>query len=710
MIGDRANGSLDAIYCGIAEVGIGAPFVSENVTVPRKAKADSKKELSYRLQFLLCLLMLVIYGNTFGLGFALDAVGIVQGDPRVHALTAENLTHIFQYDYWWPSSVDTLYRPVTTLSFLFNYAVLGNADNAAGYHVLNVLLHMANVVLVFQLASRLLGDRAPAFFAAALWSVHPVLTESVANIAGRADLLATVAVLGGLLLYDRILNAERWRGSVAGLFVVALFGVLSKESAAVLFGFMLLWDLVCGAGWIGGGKRRAAAYSAVVGALAIMLAARFAVFASAPVPEMPFVDNPLRGAGFLIARWTAIKMVGMDLLLLVWPLHLSSERGFAQIVPAAFGDLGAWLAFAVSSAILAAVVVRYRKDRPLFCAAGMFAIALLPVSNLVFLIGATLAERFLYLPSVGFAIAAAVLLYRLKERIPVRTVAILLVTLLAVRTFARNLDWKNNLTLAQADVSNAPRSARLQEMLASSLFAQDPAQNLDAAIAHGEAAWEILRVLPPGRIYQQTPARLGAYYRMKGDAVGAPANREWYQKSAVLLERARESSQAIEKAYDQAQLAGGRPLATRVAYQPLYRDLGLAYLKLGRYGEAVNALRYGREVDPRTPLLYDLLAAAYSADRQPRQAAATVLEKVLLLGANSEALAQVGRIYGEGSCAIVRGAGWVRLNEECPQIRPDLCLAEVDLVELLGKARLPEMSMQFAKGALKSGCNEKSPR
>ena len=74
-----------------------------------------------------------------------------------------------------------------------------------------------------------------------------------------------------------------------------------------------------------------------------------------------------------------------------------NERGFAQIVAAPFSDAGAWLAFAVSAAILATVIARYRKDRPLFWAAGMFALALLPVSNLVLLIGATMAERFLYL-------------------------------------------------------------------------------------------------------------------------------------------------------------------------------------------------------------------------------------------------------------------------------------------------------------------------
>ena len=155
------------------------------------------------LPVLLCVATLLVYANTFGLGFALDAVALIRRDPRVHAATLQNLGLIFRNDYWWPSSVDTLYRPVTTLSFLFNYAILGNADGPTGYHVLNVLLHAINSMLVFALALRLFRDRTPAFLAACLWMAHPITTEAVANIAGRADLLAALWVLTALDVYKR---------------------------------------------------------------------------------------------------------------------------------------------------------------------------------------------------------------------------------------------------------------------------------------------------------------------------------------------------------------------------------------------------------------------------------------------------------------------------------------------------------------------------
>jgi tetratricopeptide (TPR) repeat protein len=660
---------------------------------------------------LLCLVTLIVYGNTFGLGFALDPVALINGDPRIHAATLQNLGLIFQYDYWWPSSVDTLYRPVTTLSFLLNYAVLGNADNPTGYHVLNVVLHAINSLLVFELALRLFRSRKPAFFAACLWTVHPITTEAVANVAGRADLLAALWVLASLLLYIRIVSGVegRWRWAILALFAASLCGCFSKESAAVLPALMLLWDITFGSGWRRGGARRLAAYGAVAVSLLLMVCARHWVFSAAPVPEMPFVDNPLRGAGFLGARWTAIRMAGMDLLLLLWPLALSSERGFAQIVPAAASDPGAWLALAAIAGILVVVLKRYRKDKLMFWSAGMFGLALLPVSNLAVLIGATMAERFLYLPSIAFAIAVAGLLERVKARALVQAALICALVLLAGRTIARNRDWQNNLTLAQADVGSAPRSARLREILASALFERDPVRNLDAAIREEETACEIMRPLPAERVFQQSPARLGAYYRMKGDAVGTPENRRWYEKSLSILRRAREASLAIEKNYDQAQVIRHKPLATRLAYQPVYLDLGVTLTRLGRNAEAIDAYRYGREIDPRTPATYDLMADAYLAQGERGRAAVTLLGKTLLLGTTAETMERLASAYGDGSCAIERGSGWLRLNEACPRVQADLCLAEADLVDLLQRARLPEPARQFAERAQGQGCPE-APR
>src|SRR5580700_7166595 len=97
---------------------------------------------------LLLAVTLAAYSNSFQTGFPMDNKGLLLDDSRIHEASAENLALIFQHTYWWPHGESGLYRPVTTLTYLFNYAVLGNGDRAAGYHWVNLALHFGNVLLV----------------------------------------------------------------------------------------------------------------------------------------------------------------------------------------------------------------------------------------------------------------------------------------------------------------------------------------------------------------------------------------------------------------------------------------------------------------------------------------------------------------------------------------------------------------------------------
>src|ERR1019366_4695885 len=194
----------------------------------------------------LALLTFLAFSNSFSAGFVLDNTGLLLRDPRIREVTSENIRLILQHTYWWPTGEAGLYRPFTTLSYLFNYAVLGNAQNPAGYHWINFLLHLGNVFLVYALARRLLSEFWPAFFAAALWAVHPVLTESVTNMIGRSDLLSAMAVLSGFLIYLESTESAGWRrlAWLAGLMAVTAVGVFSKESSVVIVGVIALYELI----------------------------------------------------------------------------------------------------------------------------------------------------------------------------------------------------------------------------------------------------------------------------------------------------------------------------------------------------------------------------------------------------------------------------------------------------------------------------------
>jgi hypothetical protein len=149
----------------------------------------------------LCAVTLLAYSNSFSAGFAFDNKGLLLQDPRIREATPQNIGLIFHRTYWWPYGESGLYRPITTLTYLFNYSILGNGDQPAGYHWINFLLHAGNVLLVYALALRLMRKLWPAVFVAAVWAVHPVLTESVTNMVGRADLLAGMSLLSGFWMY-----------------------------------------------------------------------------------------------------------------------------------------------------------------------------------------------------------------------------------------------------------------------------------------------------------------------------------------------------------------------------------------------------------------------------------------------------------------------------------------------------------------------------
>ena len=553
----------------------------------------------------LCGIVLAAYSNSFGTGFVFDSAPIVLKDPRIRAVSAENLGLIFSRDYFWPHASGVgVYRPVTTLSLLLNYAVLGNGANPSGYHWVNLLLHVINVWLVFALAARLFGRDRPALLAAALWAVHPIGSEAVTNVVNRTDLLAAMAVLSGLLLYGRSLDAGkgvRYRSALA-LFAVAAAGMFSKESGVAIAGMLPLWDISFGTGdWRAEARRRLPAYGAVAAALGLLWWGRHMVFRALPWGEIPFIDNPMAWADFWPAKLTAIKVIGLDLRLLVWPGPLACDRSYNEISLAGWADAGAWLALLVVATILTAAVVRRRGDGVMFFAAGFFGIALAPVANLFLPVGTMIGERFLYLPSVAFAIAVVALAYRGgRERFVEASLAVLILVC-GCRTWMRNAEWTSELTLASADVRTAPGSFRVHEMLAHALSEENAKANIDEAIRQQEMAWRILRPVPARFGYQQAPANLGGYYIAKGDMMGGAATSEgraWYEKAVAVLSEGEAMSRAVERHYDEAQRAHGKPLENRAAMPNLYLNLGAAYAELGRNSDAIQAFRYGGTWSP----------------------------------------------------------------------------------------------------------------
>lgn len=239
---------------------------------------------------------------------------------------------------------------------------------------------------------------------ATIWGLHPVLTESVTNIVRRADLLAAFGVLAGLLCYVKAAetNKRRKRAWLTGLAIAQTIGLFSKENAIVLPGLMVLYDLTWPqrASW----RDRRPAYAV----LAFPVAAFFLLRGAQAAMVIEFSENPLVHVGFWTARLTAVKVIGKFIWLFLWPAHLSADHFYNAVPvfgwqPLQWEDAKALIALAVCVVCLILAFAWRRAHKALCFCILFFFVALAPTSNVFIRIGSIMAERFLYLPSIGLA-------------------------------------------------------------------------------------------------------------------------------------------------------------------------------------------------------------------------------------------------------------------------------------------------------------------
>ena len=629
----------------------------------------------------LCLLALAAYSNCFQGALVADNGALVAGDVRVHAVTSRNLGLIFGQHYWFGNGESNLYRPLTTLSFLFNYAILGNGASPAGYHAINLALHAVNIALVYLLAFWIFHEIAAAGLMAALWAVHPVLTESITNIVGRADLLAGLAVLGGLVCHVLAARSKGRRRMLwrAGLFAVVAAGIFSKENTIVVLGVLPLWDFLMEPrrDW----RPRLANYGAAAAPCLAFLCVRGLILAKSLAYFVPYTDNPLASADFWTARLTAIKVIGKYLTLLVWPVSLSSDYSYNEI-PLFTGRFASFEDWKIPIVLLACVALvgiawRYRRRNPkLSFFIALFFVTLAPTANLAIVVGTPMAERFLYLPTLAMAGCMVTAITFLARQQTARAILAAVILLFAARTWTRNTDWESDKTLMLSDAESAPGSFKPHMALVA--LAGDPQR----AIAEAGRAHQILDGLPDGRNSMQAYTNFGICYRQEGDRLAAngAAAREWYQKSLRDLLRARSIEQAFDARLQRENLSRVKG-TTNFGWFPVYMELGRTYLRLSQPEDALAALRHGLLLEFR-PEFFEEISHAYEEEGDSRQAAIALMEGLAMNSGQSQLAAGLADIYRKSaprSCAVQPGGG---VNMQCPLVKDELCSALANVAEL----------------------------
>jgi len=618
--------------------------------------------------------LLAAYSNSFSAGLIFDNAAVLLKDPRIRAATSENLHLIWTREYWYPEAANGLFRPLTTLSYLFNYAILGNGGQPAGYHWVNYLLHAMNATLLYLLGLGIFRKIAPALWLAAVWALHPVLTESIVNVVGRADLLAGWGVLAALLCHIRAAEAAPgtrgqwiWAGGVA---LATAIGIFSKESAAVVVGVALLYDLAFPSkvAW----RSRWPGYAAMALAGLLYLAARPRM----QPPQFPFTDNPILGAGFVAGKLTAMKVLGKYLGLLFWPAHLSPDYSY-RAIPLFSGALNSWedwkavVGLAVCLAALAVGFYGWRRNRPLFFFVLWFFLAIAPTSNLVVQFGTIMAERLLYLPAIGFAGCVVVALVaataRFEGKVPAYAAPALVTALclaLAARTFARNLDWQTERSLWSNAVESVPDSYKAHMTYAgTSLPLDDTLREIDTAL-------RIVDEVPDPLSTPIPYINAGEWYRQKGETLARTSPAEsaaWYRKSLEALQHGQRIVSAIRQVFPQ-----------------LNEQLGRTYLRLGDFPNAASSLDQAVRWHVNLDLIH-ALSSAYDQMGDPARAEVALLEGLVVDPKAAKFVAELIDLYhrhNPGSCAVATNGGQSTLDPNCPLVHEQLCRAAGNLLDI----------------------------
>jgi hypothetical protein len=259
--------------------------------------------------------VLVSHLPLFSAGYVQDDHVAIEGN----ALVASGSASAIAGASYWDSARGgdrSLYRPVTVGSFALEVAAAGGAHPAVS-HTVNLILHAVVCWLLYGLAVACGIDAVAALLAALLFAVCPATTEAVANVVGRAEILAALFTLAAV----RFALMRGVRGAAWAAGGCAALAGASKETGLVAFVLVLLVAL-------DGRKAMDAAgliLPAVLAALALVIARTRALEAFFPSQDVPVIDNPLvaqNGAAYVA---TALALVARYARIVVWPVGLSND-------------------------------------------------------------------------------------------------------------------------------------------------------------------------------------------------------------------------------------------------------------------------------------------------------------------------------------------------------------------------------------------------
>lgn len=563
---------------------------------------------------------LIFYLNCLFNAFVWDDEFLVRDNPYIRnipkAASCAFSRDILPVDFYKNeikiSAVSNYYRPIQIISYALDFC-LWDAF-AFGYHFTNLLLHLANGVLVYLLLCLLQPVSLISFIAALFFIVHPIHIEAVTYISGRADLLAGFFILSAFCLFIRQRKKERPE-KLYGLTALILFSsflaALSKEYALILPILFLSFD--CAYNKL---KRKTLKqYLLFIPVLIFYGLLRiFALGFSKALPGDP--SSGLLLKEFPVRFLSFLKSIIFYFRIIFVPTDLHMERAFAK--PNSVWDI--WVIGALFLILIALfLAIRERKKNPVFLFLWFWFVLLVLFQSYIFVYGFMMSEHFLYLASISIFFGVALFFNFLfskfeKKRSLIAFLLIALVIFYGSLTAIHNLNWKNNITFYRWTLKFSPNSIKSHINLANEYVLLN---RFDLALEEYKIANSILDRIDIKR-FEEKPKLV----KQLKDATALT-----YYNLGVLT--------SLRGDYVQSEIAYRLVLEILPDYNLARDNLACLLSKTNRPNEAINELQAILKDDPNDLKAYYNLGAIYSNNGRKGKAR-QVWKQALKIDPNNE--------------------------------------------------------------------------
>ena len=444
-------------------------------------------------------LTFAVYAPTLRYSFVGDDRGLILDNPTVHSW--HFLPTYFTSHLWagiLPEGAANYYRPFFLLWLRINYALFGN--HACGWHSTTILVHVVATLLVCLFACQLGVSRNAALVAALIFGLHPAHIEGVAWISGVTEPLLAFLLLASFLAYVRWRRegGRKWKVISLVLFALALG---EKETAVILPGLLLVYDWIFGREW---GRALELRRTLEWWGEALRRTWLYFVFLALYVPLRIYALKGFSHGGKLLSNkqlvFTWPSLIWFWIRHLIWPFGLSPFNDFLMVIHPTLKNffLPGILDVCVAVALFAAV---RRSRRATFCAVWPILPLIPPSVFCVFFAVDSAHDRYLYLPSVGFAILMAFVLEKVCKGAPhwqgiplsLSAAALCLAAVLGFGTITQSSCFRDNLTFYAFNLSLDPHNPTAESNYAAILAERGlygPAlEKFDDVVKHDPNNW-----------------------------------------------------------------------------------------------------------------------------------------------------------------------------------------------------------------------------